>query len=130
MSTTAQRPRESTTSTSRYELLDRSFQVLTTDSTLDENRATVHRTSGTVRITGVVRAPKNCYAAGLAGYDLTPDAGFFEASIETYRPSDAETCEDTAVGIEYEATFEFDDRTPEHVRVIHDGEPATENEVD
>jgi hypothetical protein len=131
-STTTEMDQETKTTASAppYELLDHSFRVLGAGSPREENRATVHRTADTIRITGVIRAPKDCYDARLADYESTPYASSLQVHIETHRPSDAETCEDVAVGIEYEATFEFTDRTPGHVYVTHDGESATETEAD
>lgn len=129
--TSTERTQEQTTGTATYKLVSHSFHVLAAESSLNKNHATVSFVNHTIEIRGIIQASKDCYSARLENYDLTPNAGALDVSITTYKPSGAENCTDTSVGIKYEAKFEFAGRIPGHVYVTHNGEQANDGpEVD
>lgn len=128
---TTESTQDPTISTDTYELATHSFRVLTTESSLNKDHATVSVSGDTIEIRGIIQASKDCYSARLDNYSLTPNAGALDVSITTYKPSDAGNCTDTAVGIKYDATFEFTTRTPGHVYVTHNGDQANDGpEID
>ena len=122
-----------TTNTSTYELTDHSFRVLTTDPSLERDHAEVSFPDRAVQVTGVIQTTRPCHSAQLNDYGLDPNNAMaaLDVAITTYKPSDAENCTNTTVGVEYEARFEFADLTPGHVFVTHDGEQANDGpEID
>jgi hypothetical protein len=120
-----------TTQRSGFEIVDREFEVISVDSSVGTDSATVSTSRNTVSVDGTVQASNDCYTAEITEVVTKPAIDFLRIEIETVRRDDATDCSNDNVGIQYRAKLEFADRTPGHVAVMHNGEQANSgSEVD
>lgn len=104
-----------------------SFEVLDVRSGTSENSASVTFESERVLISGTIMGRNTCYTAKIT--DVSLSEGGLVVAIESYENADEdEMCAQSIVGIDYEASIEFDDNGPETVVVEHDGSAVTTDE--
>lgn len=108
------------------EMVGRSFEVVGTECGQGVQRATVERSGNRVDVDGTIRGQNGCYTAELE--DATYDEGADELTVAVRAvdgSSDRESCQECIVDVDYRATFEFRDGTPDEVSVHHDGDHVT-----
>lgn len=108
------------------ELVDRSFEVGGTECGQGANRAAVSRGDDRVDVDGTITGRNGCYTAELEDATYDEESDELRIAVSAYDDSDEyEGCQQCIVDVDYRATFEFRDGTPEEVTVFHDGEHVT-----
>lgn len=113
---------ESTTVDGAPALTDSSLKVTAAGCGTPTNDAGVEFAagSGSVVVTGAIRASDPCHTAELADASYDPEARTLDATVATVRPEDATACAECIAEIAYEAAFAFDGGLPATVTVVHD----------
>lgn len=104
-------------------VVNRSFEVVSSECGQGANRADVARSDDRVDVDGTISGSNGCYTAELE--DATYDDGADEltVAVRSYDDSDeGEVCQECIVDIDYRASVEFRDGTPGEVTVVHNGE--------
>lgn len=99
---------------------DRSFEVTDAgcaEGTSDE--ADARFTDDGVAVAGTIPGNNGCYAARLAGADYDDGADELVVTVESFVESEADTCTQCLVAIDYEASFTFEGSLPGTVVVRH-----------
>lgn len=110
------------------EVTDRSFEVLEQSCGQGENSATVERGDDRVIVEGTIGGSNTCYTAELERAQYDSGADRLTVAVRSYEhtPEDeTPACGQCIVDINYRATVEFDDGTPDEVTVRHNGEHVT-----
>lgn len=112
-------------------LVDQSLETLGVECGNEYGRIETSTDGLVVTVRGTIGGNDTCYVARLAHaeYDSADDELY--AVVESIADDDAEVCNPCLVEIDYRATFEFENGTPEAVTVDHDGlGESTEEEDD
>lgn len=120
-------PTEGSGSGSR-EVTARSFEVLEQSCGEGENSATVERGDDRVVVEGTIRGSNTCYTAELERAEYDSGADRLTVAVRSYEhtPEDeTPACGQCIVDINYRATVEFNNGTPDEVTVQHNGEHVT-----
>lgn len=108
------------------EVVGRSFEAAGSECGQGANRADVTRGDDRVNVDGTISGRNGCYTAELE--DATYDEGADEltVAVRSYDDSDeGEACQQCIVDVDYRASVEFRDGTPESVTVVHNGDRVT-----
>lgn len=102
-----------------------SFEVLDVGCGGDADVATVERGEDRVAVDGIIQGQNGCYTADLERADYDDGTDELTVDVRSYDDGDGGGCTECIVDIDYSATFEFSDGTPEEVHVRHNGDHVT-----
>lgn len=103
-------------------MVGRSFEVVGTECGQGANRADVSRGDDRVDVDGTISGRNGCYTAELEQATYDDGADELTVAVRSYDDSDGGYCQQCIVDVEYRASFEFRDGTPDEVTVVHDGD--------
>ena len=107
------------------EMADQSFEVGGTECGQGANRAAVSRGDDRVDVDGTIGGRNGCYTAELEDATYDDESDELTVAVHAYEDSDGGYCQQCIVDVDYRASFEFRDGTPDEVTVVHDGERVT-----
>lgn len=101
-----------------------SFAVTDVRSDSAENAADAefNEDEGTLVVTGTIVGSNGCMTADMGSASYDPDADRFDVNVVTTEREDSGMCTQQLIGIDYEATFSFENGIPSGVSVSHDGD--------
>lgn len=110
---------------SSNEVVGQSFEVVDSACGQGANRAEVARGEDRVDVDGTISGRNGCYTAELEAATYDDGADELTVAVRSYDDSDGGYCQQCIVDIDYRASVEFRDGTPETVTVVHNGDHVT-----
>ena len=107
------------------EVVGQSFRVVDSACGQGANRAEVSRGEDRVDVDGTISGRNGCYTAELEAATYDDGADELTVAVRSYDDSDGGYCQQCIVDIDYRASVEFREGTPETVTVVHNGDQVT-----
>lgn len=105
-------------------MTSRSFEVLNVGCGSEAPTATVERGEDRVAVDGTIQGQNGCYTADQKEVHYDDGSDELTVDVRSYEGG-GEGCTKCIVDVDYRASFEFRDGTPEEVHVWHDGDHVT-----